>query len=83
VELLVLNGKTVVTEFETAFGVALSRTTTAGPGGNAMQLVQGRLGKAAVVGWSTNLQSSFGVTHDIRMRLHDAVADRWSRRGAS
>lgn len=53
--------------FRDAAGVQL------GGRGTAAQLVVGRYGVVKVIGWSVNLQSSFGVTNELRSLLAERV----------
>lgn len=74
IHLLLLNGTSVVSAFEEAIGRGLPRA--------GQELVDGRVrctfradwvDGVAVIGWSTNLQSSFGVTNQFRTALAERV----------
>jgi hypothetical protein len=76
-EVLLLNGSGVIRWFSNALGVrlaevAVDREERAG----SVRYFAGRLHEGArVIGWSTNLQSSFGVTAERRRRLSERVAE--------
>jgi hypothetical protein len=76
VEILLLNGVSVVREFEKASQVSLLRTEDVTAGGYAKsKMFQGALGEVRVIGWSINLQSSPGVDDRFRRRLSERVRD--------
>ena len=76
IRLLLLNGQSVLTAFQTVLGGRLVREhETVSDRSVTMQVYTGRIGAAQVIGWSTNLQSSFGVTSVFQMRLAERV--RW------
>jgi len=86
VRLLLLNGRSVLTHFQEAFSVAMQKMCTIpGPMMQPIGIMQAELfgGRVQVLGWSTNLQSSFGVTQTFRQRLRETVAERWSLMRAS
>jgi hypothetical protein len=75
IEMILLNGRRVITEFEHAFGLVLLP--------HGQPLMVDRVGAAfyagtladgvRVIGWSLNLQSSFGVTNNMRQQLAGRV----------
>lgn len=74
IRLLLLNGRTVLAEFQTMCGARLVREPeTVSDRAVTTQLYTGALGHVHVIGWSTNLQSSFGVTTELQTRLADRV----------
>lgn len=74
--LLLLNGRGVLNAFEIAFGCDFrceagsvnDRTVTT-------RFYTGRIGNVHVIGWSTNLQSSFGVTRTLRAEIAVRVGE--------
>ncbi len=78
IRLLLLNGRAVLTAFQTVLGGSLVREhETVSDRSVTTQVYTGRIGAVQVIGWSTNLQSSFGVTSVFQMRLAERV--RWLR----
>ncbi len=81
IRLLLLNGWAVLTTFQTVLGGRLVREQeTVGDRSVTTQLYSGLYGNMQVIGWSTNLQSSFGVTNVLQMKLAESVRrirDRW------
>jgi hypothetical protein len=73
VKLLLLNGRSVIDGFLTALGAYLSQVHGVG----ATDFYSGRYEGVDVIGWSTNLQSSFGVTRELRRAIADRVGDLW------
>ncbi|HEY1014191.1 MAG TPA: hypothetical protein VGE07_15875 [Herpetosiphonaceae bacterium] len=74
IEVVLLNGRGVIDVFQWAFNLTLSPLPERLSGGRLhTELVMGTLGHCAVIGWSTNLQSSFGVTRELRARLAETV----------
>jgi hypothetical protein len=73
--LVMLNGRAVILQFELWSGCPLQPVgQLPGPLGRAANLYRATLpGGALVLGWSTNLQSSFGVTTAFRGLLAGAV----------
>ena len=71
VRLLLLNGRTVIDQFARLAGIQLTDARQLdGPGSHSTRLFVGQLpGPIRIVGWSTNLQSSFGVTRQLRAEL--------------
>ncbi len=64
-------------QFQSASGVRLKEIgRLSGPAHTPSKLVTGEIeGGILVVGWSVNLQSSFGVTSALRSELAAAVVD--------
>ena len=63
VEILLLNGKSVIEAFAARFNIKYKYHWIEGLGGDSARIVSGHYGeKIKVIGWSTNLQSSFGVS---------------------
>ena len=74
IRLLLINGQAVLTAFQTVLGGRLVREPeTVGDRSVTTQLYSGSIGDVQVIGWSTNLQSSFGVTNVLQMKLADSV----------
>ena len=74
---VLLNGRGVCREVERRLGVTLSEVESIpGPIGKPAQLYAGRLPNGpGFIGWSVNLQSSFGVTKEFSQRLATRVSD--------
>lgn len=81
IEVLLLNGRSVINGFEGALGlmldeVSLKELSTAPFPSKTGRFYTGRLmGKITVVGWSINLQSSFGVSNNLREYIKQVVAE--------
>ena len=73
IERLLLNGRSVLTVFQANSGCRLDLVNELSVGSVRAQIYMGRYAGVAVVGWSTNLQSSFGVSTDFRLALRDEV----------
>ena len=72
---LLLNGRSVIDTFTQAYGVSLKTVQTVRDRSVSASLVAGvALQGIVVVGWSVNLQSSFGVTRVFGERLRVEVA---------
>jgi hypothetical protein len=69
--LLLLNGRSVIDAFASAFEAHMEEVERVA----ATRVFQGELHGTRVIGWSTNIQSSFGVTNLLReaiaSRLHE------------
>jgi len=75
VSLLLLNGRSVLTAFERVLGGCLRVVgLPVTDGGTTTTLYQGEIEGVRVLGWSTNLQSSFGVTRVLRAKLAEQLA---------
>lgn len=74
IRLLLLNGRSVVRVFQRGLGGRLKEQREA-VGDRMVRLDTGWYGDVAVVGWSTNLQSSFGVSTNFRSALAARVAE--------
>jgi hypothetical protein len=72
---LLLNGKAVVDAFRSVLSGQLDPVGTIEDRTVTTKIYVGAFGSARVVGWSTNLQSSFGVTKDLRSQLAQRVAE--------
>lgn len=73
---LLLNGAGVVATFAAAYGVSLRQVREVADRKVRCKVVAGVGPRGlAVVGWSTNLQSGFGVTRELRRMLAEAVAE--------
>jgi hypothetical protein len=82
VRLLLLNGQAVVAAFQTVVGGRLIREReTVADRTVTTQLYTGEIGQVQVIAWSTNLQSSFGVTNDLQIRLAERVRQLRGRGG--
>jgi hypothetical protein len=74
IRLLLLNGRSVLTAFQGVLDGRLRRETeTVSDRSVTTQLYTGQIGDVQVIGWSTNLQSSFGVTNVLRAKLAERV----------
>ena len=75
IELVLCNGRAVVDAFGAEMGCRFRDAggVQLGGRGTAAQLVVGRYGVVKVIGWSVNLQSSFGVTNELRSLLAERV----------
>lgn len=77
IELVLLNGRGVIDVFRDVFRIGLRtqdkrvtdrKVTTEFMIGQAF-------GNVLIIGWSTNLQSSFGVTNNLRQQIADEVSE--------
>ena len=76
VELLLLNGKSVIQAFRSVLGGRLHETSARVRDRSVNSTIYtGTIEGVEVIGWSTNLQSSFGVTREFRTLLAAAVAE--------
>ena len=72
--LLLINGHAVLTAFQTVLGSRLVRESeTVADRSVKTQIYSGWIGDVLVIGWSTNLQSSFGVTNVLQAKLAERV----------
>jgi hypothetical protein len=75
ITLVLLNGRSVLRAFERVLGGRLQRSdTNVADASVTTTLHTGEIESVRVIGWSTNLQSSFGVTRELRAKLARAVA---------
>ena len=75
IELLLLNGVSVVDTFSSKFGVELERQRERVSDRTvATTLWSGHYNEIRVIGWSTNLPSSFGVTRRLVAELAARIA---------
>jgi hypothetical protein len=75
ISLLLLNGRSVLTAFERVLGGHLRLVgVPVTDGGTTTKLYQGEIERVRVLGWTTNLQSSFGVTRVLRAKLAEQLA---------
>jgi hypothetical protein len=75
ISLLLLNGRGVLRAFDRALrGTLRPANPPVTDGGTTTQLYEGSLEAVRVLGWSTNLQSSFGVTRLLRANLAERLA---------
>lgn len=74
IAVLLLNGRSVIAQLQHAFGIPLAVSQRITSGRLTTELKTGVFGRCAIIGWSTNLQSSFGITGDLRDQLAVAVA---------
>jgi len=72
--LVLLNGRQVLNEVEGAGLVTLRKIGTIPMGRVGCSLYEGRDQHVRWIGWSTNLQSSFGVSSSFKQELADWVA---------
>jgi len=75
IALLLLNGRAVVDTFCSVLKGQLESVGTIADRSVTTKIYVGTFGNARVVGWSTNLQSSFGVTKELRSQLAQRVAE--------
>jgi len=75
IALLLLNGRAVVDTFRSVLKGQLESVGTIADRTVTTKFYVGTFGNARVVGWSTNLQSSFGVTKELRSQLAQRVAE--------
>jgi hypothetical protein len=75
ISLLLLNGKGVVDAFHSVLKGELDTVGTISERSVTTKFYVGTFGLARVVGWSTNLQSSFGVTKELRAQLARRVSE--------
>jgi hypothetical protein len=74
IRLLLLNGRAVLRAFQHVLGGRLDREQeTVTDRSVAAELYSGRIGQVIAIGWSTNLQSSFGVTSEFQLKLAASV----------
>jgi hypothetical protein len=72
---ILLNGRSVIEAFVEAYAARLQHVGQVRDRGVTAQLATGHVFRdVLVVGWSTNLQSSFGVTKVLREQLRNTVA---------
>jgi len=76
IELVLLNGRRVLDEFQLALNSRLEmQVDLLTSGRTSSSLYAGTLPSGIrVIGWSMNLQSSYGITKELRMRLAERVA---------
>lgn len=75
IRLLLLNGSGVIWPLQKVLGVSFREMRSSITVGNATTwFYTGQVERVRVVGWSTNLQSSFGVSNELRHRIADRVA---------
>ncbi len=74
IEVLLLNGQAVIERYQAATDSRLRPAGELKASGRATLLREGAFGDIRVVGWSVNIQSSFGVSNELRTRLRDRVA---------
>ena len=74
IRLLLLNGRQVIDAVPKALGVRLNQEgKTVSDAAVTTQFYTWRFGEVGVIGWSTNLQSSFGATNMLRVRIAQRV----------
>jgi hypothetical protein len=74
IRLLLLNGQAVIAAFQAVLGGRLVREPEKVVDRSVTtQVYTGHVGQVHVIGWSTNLQSSFGVTNALQIRLAEVV----------
>lgn len=76
ISVLLVNGSAVISQLERSLGVTfIEQAPITGYRLHDTRLFTGTIsGKITVIAWSTNLQSSFGVSHDLRSELSVQVA---------
>lgn len=76
IRILLLNGASVIKEFQAAFNCQVDKHRVLEIGRQPTQIFTGRIfDRILTVGWSINLQSSFGVSNELRARLAETVAE--------
>jgi len=75
IALLLLNGRSVLREVVSHLGVTLRREQDVADGSVNASVYTGTFAGMRVIGWSTNLQSSFGVTREFRQKLRERLAE--------
>jgi hypothetical protein len=76
IKTLLLNGRRVMTEFTQSLKCQLQVQRELQGVNGPVQLVTGHYReKLLVIGWSVNIQSSFGVTHKLRTAVADFVRE--------
>lgn len=74
IQRLLLNGRSVIEQFMAISGTNLTEVAQIPGGHTTTRLLKGRMQSGLmVIGWSTNLQSSFGVSHAQRRCLAEQV----------
>ena len=74
IRLLLLNGQAVLTAFQTVLGGQLVREHESVTDRSVTtQVYAGWIGDVQVLGWSTNLQSSFGVSNVLQAQLAETI----------
>ncbi len=69
IELLLLNGRGVVEEFERRYSLRLTQMGTERFGKFPTTFFHGHISNTLIIGWSTNLQSTYGVTNIAREKI--------------
>lgn len=77
IRFLLLNGQSVIRHFRKMFNAELSAYKTLTEHGHvATRIVRGTIfDRIQVIGWSTNIQSSFGVTTERRQAISQVVSE--------
>jgi hypothetical protein len=76
IRLLLLNGKGVADQFEQALGTPMEEVSQIPTGRAPARISVGTTRSGVlVIGWSTNLQSSFGVTNVLRKQIARHVTE--------
>jgi len=73
--LLLLNGRAVINALRSSLNGQLEAAGELTDRSVTTKLFVGGIGSTQVIGWSTNLQSSFGVTKDLRAKLARRVGE--------
>jgi hypothetical protein len=76
IELVLLNGRRVLDEFQAALNIRLEVVPDVLAVGKARTWLHTATlpSGVRVIGWSMNLQSSYGITKEMRTRLSERVA---------
>jgi hypothetical protein len=75
ITLLLLNGKGVINAFRSVLGGHVEAAGQVTDRSVTTRFCGGTIGVTRVVGWSTNLQSSFGVTNELRAKIAQRVSE--------
>ena len=72
-KVLLLNGSAVINQFQRRFDIRLHSALRLKHGHAPATLFHGSIDSLNIIGWTVNLQSSFGVSKEVRNELSEAV----------
>jgi hypothetical protein len=75
IALLLINGNAVTNGFARAFGLSLTEAARVSDRAVTTRISTGTLGRMRVIAWSTNLQSAFGLTRQLRAMIAETVVE--------